>query len=169
MVLAKIIATIILTIMPGIKGKSPKANDFPHAIFKTSLSHTTPMPNTIKLPIIIAARSFMSEGLPFPDINPIAKTATKKPNKKPPVGPNRTANPAFPPAKTGSPSAPNERNNPTLALPQYAPRNKPASMAKKSDNTMGTGLNGIGKLIYPPIIVNAVKREAKTVMRILSD
>ena len=118
--------------------------------------------------MIKAARSFKRENFPWVEISPAIQAQIRYPHKNPPLGPMNTARPASPPAKTGNPSAPKNRNSPTLAAAADAPIVNPANITKKSAKTIGSGLKGIGKLIYPPIIINAVKREIKMILRRLS-
>ena len=97
--------------------------------------------------------------------NPATHEPVKKPRRKPPVGLKSTANPALPPAKTGKPRVPRKRYNPTEALPHAGPKNIPERIEKKSENTIGTGLNGTGKLKNPPTIINTVKNEDCAIIR----
>jgi len=151
-------ATMTLIIVPGMNGIKPITVADAQLISRVILSHV--MPNAYKstLPIMIPIKSVVNDGFNLSVRKPIEATRRRYPNKKPPVGPKRKANPEAPLEKTGIPSIPKARYKATLNKPYFPPRKRPESITKKSANTIGTGPTGIGILIYAPMIISAVNR-----------
>jgi len=92
--------------------------------------------------------------------SPMTNAPAMKPNRYPPVGPNRTPNPDDPPENTGRPMIPNITYTVILVPPHLAPNTRPAKRTKKTWRVIGTGLMGRGILIKAPMAVRAANSAA---------